>query len=326
MYYYRVNGLTVGMPEAVTGLPAASPAIQHDSELVWLGRLEPRQMPSASDPGWVPVGSAGSRGKSEGSELWSRNSAGETWHLLRASGAHAAEFLVAPAGRRVEACWTNPALDRSYLVRLMLGPVLGLILRIRHRLPLHAGAVATGGRAIAVLGPSGSGKSTLIASLLDHECTLLSDDLIQVEENEGIPVLAPGQASLRLWPGSLEALDGRAGEFPRAFPYSAKRAVAVSAVSQSDEVPLAAICLLGPRSVTPVSLDRLRSCEALTLLLGQLYPPFLPVTAAEHGSLFMRLARLVARVPVYRICNGDGFAALPALSRRIIGMAAAPAG
>ena len=107
----------------------------------------------------------------------------------------------------------------------MLGPVLGLILRITRRLPLHAGAVAIEGNALALLGPSGSGKSTLIASLLEHGCSLMADDLILVEEEDGLPVLRSGQANLRLWPSSLEALDLTASEFPRVFPNSSKRTV-----------------------------------------------------------------------------------------------------
>jgi hypothetical protein len=91
-------------------------------------------------------------------------------------------------------------------------------------------------------------------------------------------------------------------------------------------VPLAAIFLLRPRrAAVLVSIERLIRCEALTLLLGQLYPPFLPVGPEEHGSLFVRLSRLVTQVPIYRVERGDSYAALPALSGRIIQMAAAPA-
>ncbi|HEX3984404.1 MAG TPA: hypothetical protein VHX12_11965, partial [Acidisoma sp.] len=268
----------------------------------------------------------GNCGVAERSRLWQSESASGTCYLLRFSGVHAAEFLVTPGGRRVDAAWTNPSIDRAHLLKLMLGPVLGLILRITRRLPLHAGAVVTDGRAVAVAGPSGSGKSTLIASLLDHGCTLLADDLIRVEEEGGVPVLGSGQAGLKLWPGSLEALDRNAGDFPPAFPHTTKRTVAAG-VASSDATPLRAIFLLGPRrAAVPVSLDRLVAWEALTVLFGQLYPPFLPVNAEEHGALFIRLSWLVSHVPVYRVGQSDGFAALPALSRRIIEVAAASAG
>jgi hypothetical protein len=323
MYCYRVNGLTLGLPDPVEGLSSANRAIEPDITLGWMGWRAPGEMPSACGTGWVSIPLPGNRGAPACSELWRSESVTGTCYLLRFSGVHAAEFVVAPAGRRVEAAWTNPSIERAHLLKLMLGPVLGFILRITRRFPLHAGAVATDGRAVAVLGPSGSGKSTLLASLLDHGCTLLADDLIQVEEERGVPVLGSGQAGLRLWPGSLEALDRRADDFPRAFPYSTKRAVAVTAVSRFDAVPLAAIFLLGPRqAAVPVSLHRLIPSEALALLPGQLYPPFLPVNREEHGPLFIRLSWLVSRVPVYRVERGDGFAALPVLSRRIVEVAA----
>jgi len=327
MYCYRVNGLTVGLPDRAEGLPLAHQTPEPDVELGWMGWRAPEEMPGARGTEWVSMPLPGNRGVLERSQLWQRESAGGTSYLLRFSGVHAAEFLVAPGGSRVECAWTNPSIERAHLVKLMLGPVLGLILRITRRLPLHAGAVVTDGRAVAVAGPSGSGKSTLIASLLDHGCTLLADDLIRVEEEEGVPVLGSGQAGLKLWPGSLEALDRRAGDFPPAFPHTTKRTVAVAGVASSDATRLVAIFLLGPRrAVVPLSLDRLIAWEALTLLLGQLYPPFSPVSAEEQGTLFIRLSWLVSHVPVYRVEQSDGFAALPALSRRIIEVAAASAG
>ena len=41
---------------------------------------------------------------------------------------------------------------------------------------LHASTVATGGRAVVIIGPSGSGKSDLALRLLDRGFTLVSDD------------------------------------------------------------------------------------------------------------------------------------------------------
>jgi hypothetical protein len=228
--------------------------------------------------------------------------------------------------------WTNPVVESGNLVKLMLGPVLGLILRIARRLPLHAGAVAIEGKGVALLGPSGSGKSTLIASLLEHGCGLLADDLILVEEEGGGPVVRSGQANLKLWPNSLEALNWNENEFPPVFANSSKRTVAISDPSPCAGAPLAAIFLLGLRHVarpgTPpqVSLERLNPSEAILPLLGQLYPPFLPIFPEEHGSLFHHLSRLVKRVPIFRVERSDGLAALPALARRIIQTAAAPTG
>jgi len=320
MYCYRVNGVTVGLPVAAIGLPAVSQSLEPDIELGWLGWRQPGEMPSGCEAGWVSIPLQ----NNESLKLWSRASAGGTWYLLRFGSVNLVEFLIAPGGRTVKSAWTNPGVESADLVKMMLGPVLGLILRITRRLPLHAGAVAIEGNALALLGPSGSGKSTLIASLLEHGCSLMADDLILVEEEDGLPVLRSGQANLRLWPSSLEALDLTASEFPRVFRNSSKRTVAASDSSPSAAAPLAAIFLLAPRQVArpatapQVSLERLTPAEAIMPLLGQLYPPFLPVRPEEHGSLFLHLSRLVKRVPIFRVERSDGFAALPALARRIV--------
>src|SRR5579862_2093768 len=47
----------------------------------------------------------------------------------------------------------------------LLGPVLGLLLRLRGVVCLHASAVSLGGRAVAFAGPAGAGKSTTAAAL-----------------------------------------------------------------------------------------------------------------------------------------------------------------
>lgn len=327
MYCYRINGLTVGLPIAVSGLPEVSESPEPDVALGWLGWRRPEEMPSAREAGWVSVPLA----SNAGSKLWSQASASGTWYLLRFGTVNSSEFLVAPDGRSVEAAWTNPVVERASLVKLLLGPVLGLVLRITRRLALHAGAVAIDSSAVAVLGPSGSGKSTLIASLLERGCDLLADDLILVEEVGGAPVLRSGQANLKLWPNSLEALDWPANEFPPVFPNRSKRSVAISAPSPSAALPLSAIFLLAPRSAAlpgthpEIALERLTPSAAILPLLGQLYPPFLPICPEEHGSLFPRLSRLVTKVPVFRVDRSDGFSALPALARQIVQTAAAHA-
>jgi hypothetical protein len=323
MYCYRVNGLTLSLPAPVIGLPGVSQSLEPDIALTWFGWRRPEEMPSACESGWaaIPLPNC------QSSQLWSRPSPTGTSYLLRFGSVNFSEFLIAPGGQSVRAAWTNPLVERAHLLKLMLGPVLGLILRITHRLPLHAGAVAFDGRAFALLGPSGSGKSTLIASLLERGCSLLADDLIVVEDEQGAPVLHSGQSNLKLWPTSLEALRWSASEFPRVFPRASKRTVAITAASPCAATPLAAIFLLAPRRTThlPVSLEKLTPTQALLTLLGQLYPPFLPVSPEEHRSLFPRLSRLATQVPIFQVERSDGFAALPALSRQIVQTAAATA-
>ena len=53
---------------------------------------------------------------------------------------------------------------------------------------LHAACVSLEGRGVLVLGPSGSGKSALALQLMAHGCTLVSDDAVEVRDDDGAPV------------------------------------------------------------------------------------------------------------------------------------------
>lgn len=62
-------------------------------------------------------------------------------------------------------------------VRLLLGHLAGAI-------PLHASAIAIGGRAAVFVGGTGLGKSTLAAALCDRAgASLLADDAVVIEQN-----------------------------------------------------------------------------------------------------------------------------------------------
>jgi hypothetical protein len=325
MYCYRAYGLTVGFPIPVSGLVVAAEGHEPDITLSWIGWRKPDQMPSRNS-GWNVVALASGQSGLQSTKLWQRSSANGFVHLFQFGGDHSAEFLVDSALRTVQVAWTNPEVDPASLIKLMLGPVLGLVLRLTGGLPMHAGAVATlNGTAIAFVGASGSGKSTMIASLLAQHCKLLSDDLVVVKQDHGVTVLHPGHAVVKLWPASLEGLNRGDANLPRAYPQTRKRAMEVEPAIQSGPVPLRAIFLLSanPRPGVIAPFCRVTPSAALPFLLEQVYPPLLPIAADERASVFARLSRLAAEIPIYRFERGEGFATLPIVARQIVEMAEA---
>src|SRR5207245_7692556 len=72
-------------------------------------------------------------------------------------------------------CIENAA---SYL----LGPILGLVLRLRGVTCLHASAVAFGDRSVAFVGQTGAGKSTTAAAFARPACGVISDALVSPVE------------------------------------------------------------------------------------------------------------------------------------------------
>ena len=84
--------------------------------------------------------------------------------VLRLRYADGCEYHVDAAGTRVACTW--PAhFTVEDAATYLLGPVFGLVLRLRGIPSLHASAVALGDRSVAMCGPAGTGKSTTAAAL-----------------------------------------------------------------------------------------------------------------------------------------------------------------
>lgn len=64
----------------------------------------------------------------------------------------------------------------------LLSQILGVVLHLRGLLCVHASVVEKDGLAVGLLGTNGRGKSTLTASLVRSGWSLVSDDLLCVEE------------------------------------------------------------------------------------------------------------------------------------------------
>lgn len=76
----------------------------------------------------------------------------------------------------------DPEADAVELEKLQRGAVRLLLAHLGGAIPLHASAVAIGGRAVVLVGGTGLGKSTLAAALCDSEgASLLADDAVVIE-------------------------------------------------------------------------------------------------------------------------------------------------
>lgn len=99
------------------------------------------------------------------------------------------------------------------------GGAVGLLMALRGMAPLHASAVAIGGRAVLVCGAGGAGKSSFAATLIGRGGQLISDDLsVLTFDGEGRACVLPGRTTIRLFPelawllgsepGTAEMSDG----------------------------------------------------------------------------------------------------------------------
>src|SRR5207237_909069 len=117
------------------------------------------------------------------------------------------DVLVDREGTRIWAAWRNP-LTLADVTSYLVGPVLGLVLRLRGVTCLHASAVCIDGRAVVFAGCVGSGKSTLAAAFAAWGDPVLSDDLVAVRVQGDTGLVAAGPPWLRLRNAARGPLEG----------------------------------------------------------------------------------------------------------------------
>jgi hypothetical protein len=230
---------------------------------------------------------------------WQRND-GNGFRLRYEDGT---VFIVDRTGARIWATWPkSSSLEDAALY--LLGPVLALTLRLRGTSCLHASAFVVEGRAVALAGPSGAGKSTTTAAFAGRGFTVLTDDVLALEEQHDAVVAHPGYPRLRLWPDAVSILDGAPASLPRLSPNWDKRYLDLQSNGCSFEgqpLPLSAIYLLGGRRDNSVaaSITSLTASESLLSLLANVRGDFHP-DKQSHRREFGMLSRVARRVPIRR--------------------------
>ena len=158
----------------------------------------------------------------------------------------------------------------------LLGPVLGIVLRMRGVTCLHASAVAFGNSVAAFVGSAGFGKSTTAAALARHGHSVVSDDIVALVERDGAFFVLPAYPYLCLWPDSVSILFGAEKRLPSFSPTWDKRQLTLSEHRlrfERQSLPLGAIFLLGERSADPAAphLEPVLPRESLLSLVADSY-------------------------------------------------------
>ncbi|QXD15850.1 hypothetical protein GQ464_002560 [Rhodocaloribacter litoris] len=247
-----------------------------------------------------------------------RDAAGAHVHLLYAQGSEFVRFDLAPRGERIR-MRRSATVTLEEATTLLLGPVLGQVLRLRNVTCLHANAVAVNGRAILLAGHTGAGKSSTTVMLARMGCPVVTDDIAAlVEETGGLHVL-PGLPRLRLradlvaryWtPAALEPVWPGRETLPDKRFLSLDRAGLAAAM---HPLPIAAVYLLGPRDPgrTLPRVVPLHAATGLLALLPHTYARWALDQAGEARE-FAVLGRLAASVPVRQLERPDGLDTLTA--------------
>ena len=166
------------------------------------------------------------------------------------------QFWLDREGSEVWATWPEN-LTIEDTATYLLGPVLGVLLRLRGVTCLHASGVAFGEKAVAFVGSEGAGKSTTAAALALRGYAILSDDVVALAERDDTFYVHPAYPYLCLWPESVESLYGSAEALPRFSANYDKRCLSLpkQELRFADRaLPLAAIYILGDRRGDPAPL------------------------------------------------------------------------
>jgi hypothetical protein len=214
------------------------------------------------------------------------------------------QFWMNSEGTELWAQWPD-SLTIEDAATYLLGPVLGLLLRLRGVTCLHASAVSFGNRAIVFVGSEGAGKSTTAAMLAQKGCAVISDDVVALTERQGTFYVYPAYPYLCLWSDSVTIVYGPEKKLP-SFSASWDKCLLSLAGNhlkfEAQPLPLGAIFVLGERSSLPNAplIESLSPKESLLSLVANSFATNL-LDNEMRAREFEFLGRMLRSVSVQRL-------------------------
>ena len=239
--------------------------------------------------------------------IWKRKPSGE----YRMHYSHGLTFHINASLTNVTVrCDESMAADD--VAAFLLGPVMGVVLRLRGVTCLHASAVSVRGKAIAFVGMAGAGKSTTAALFAQKGHAVLSDDIVALFERESSFFVLPAYPYLNLWPWTIEMLSQPANAMPPgpdATNATDKLRMALGTEDskfQGEPLPLAAIYVLSGRpavSRAPI-VEKFAPQNALMSLVANTYGNTI-LDSPTRAQEFRVLGRLAKSVPIRHVIARD---------------------
>jgi hypothetical protein len=229
----------------------------------------------------------------------------ELWHMRYSDGV---EFWLDRDLKTVWADWPKSC-SLEITLTYLVGPILGLVLRLRGAVCLHASAVSIDDRSIVFVGSEGAGKSTTAAAFARQGFSVLSDDIVALVERERQFHVLPAYTRINLWPDSVKLLYGSPDALPQIMPDWEKRFLKLEdgeARFEERALPIGAIYVLGDS--TPSSAESVESISqktAMMMLVANTYATNF-LDAKQRAEEFAVLGRLVTAVPIRKVNTKRG--------------------
>lgn len=210
-------------------------------------------------------------------------------------------------------------------VSLLLGYVLGSVIRLRGHLAFHASAIAIKNHVILLTGDSGAGKSTTAAALSQMGFPVLADDIAVLKLAQGQYWVQPGYPRLRLWPKSVKAFNTSPKELTKVSSLGYKRYLNLASDStgewrfQNKPLPLVGIYVMGKRDdqLKQSSVKSLAASEAMTKMIESIYGSYFLNNDIRREE-FQQLAQFVRKVPIRQLSRPNNLSNLDQLCNLII--------
>ncbi len=248
--------------------------------------------------------------------IWKGRSAGE-YFIRYVNGL---TFCLNSAITHVRVLCAQP-MSHADVCSFLLGPVMGIALRIRGITCLHASAVEIRGGAVAFLGEMGAGKSTTAAIFARNGHAVLTDDIVALEKCGDTFFVRSSYPFLSLLPDSMALVFGAGDGRSSADSAVEKTQVMLDGAGLRFEnrlLVLDRIYLLERASDTAATtILPVRPQEALIELSSQTYANKI-LDPQMRSREFQMLGELVKNVPVCRLITPANALGIDNLYRTII--------
>lgn len=195
----------------------------------------------------------------------------------------------------------NPV-DHARLFSLNIG--LGLLLRQRGHLILHATAIEIEGRGIAIAGPSGSGKSVIAARAAQRGFPILTDETCVLGQGDQTGSIVLGPPVIQLWRDAIEQLRIDPGAPVR--PELQRYFVSIENLNRRA-VPLRRLYVLGVARSDRPELTKLKGRQKLETLVAQIHHPEYLSGMGLAVNTFRQCMELAPRLEVFRFDRPEEF-------------------
>lgn len=295
MLFYRAYDLSVASDSAVPGLVEVPPLDHPDLQLLF-------ETASPIAAAWQPWFESPNRTPSGRATLVAHQSADAT--MVRFTFDEGPAFTIDRDARRIWIGTGSAAADGPVsALPYLLGPVLGIVLRMRGVVCLHASGVVIDGGAHIFVGAEGAGKSTLAAQFAAEGFPVLTDDVVALRSGAQGWLVAPGYPRVRLWNDAVTALPiDRAYMTPPTHGSARSQLdLARARVFSRESQPAACLYLLEyDETLREPVIDTILATNALPVLAANTFARRV-LNREQQAEEFALLADLVDSVPVRRL-------------------------